>query len=189
MFLQRYPLQLQSGMRTLMRPRLLHMCNPLTFPSVYKGRLGKWGSQPGCGKEDQFQHITLIRSSKFWNNTGHHIINHNTARTDNARIFLPSYIKARRDGTGGRCSSSAGNANTGKMHSPTPHIHIHTHCMCVHMYHQSFTGRKEIAHGLIRLFFLNYAVRCFFFHSHVSCLKYLWGRKKRREKFLYMFSS
>lgn len=163
---------------------LAAMCRPLALPSGYKGRLGKPRSQPGwvSGKEDQFQHITLISSSSFWKNTGHHIINHNTARTDNARFFfLPGNIKARTDGTGGQRASSAGNANTGKMHSPTPHIHIHTHCMCVHTYHnnpeQSFTGWEGDCSWASKTF-LKKKLCCqvflfFFFHNHVSCPKYL----------------
>lgn len=149
------------------------MCRPLALPSGYKGRLGKSRSQPGwvSGKEDQFQHITLISSSSFWKNTGHHIINHNTARTDNARFFfLPGNIKARTDGTGGQRASSAGNANTGKMHSPTPHIHIHTHCMCVHTYHnnpeQSFTGWEGDCSWANKTFFKkNLCCQVLFFFS------------------------
>lgn len=174
------------------------MCRPLALPSGYKGRLGKPRSQPGwvSGKEDQFQHITLISSSSFWKNTGHHIINHNTARTDNARFFfLPGNIKARTDGTGGQRASSAGNANTGKMHSPTPHIHIHTHCMCVHTYHnnpeQSFTGWEGDCSWANKTFFKKkLCCQVFLFFSQPCILSKISLRKKEKDRdiSLHVFS-
>lgn len=58
-------------------------------PSHYKGKLWPYLGWESV-KEDQFQHITLIRGSGFWKSTDHLKTNHYAARTDNAGFSFSS---------------------------------------------------------------------------------------------------
>lgn len=95
--------------------------------SHYKGTINENYNcnEDGSGKEDQFQHITLIRDSGFWKKISRLIITLQELTLPDF-LFLPSNIKMRAEmeGTVGQCSST-GNANTEKHSHPPPHTNTH----------------------------------------------------------------
>lgn len=78
--------------------------------------------------EDQFQHIILIRGSGFWKSTDHLKINHNPARTSNARLSFSSqqHQNESRDGWYSWTLFQCGQCKHLEKHQIPTQIHMHT---------------------------------------------------------------